>query len=174
MQSLCACEPLRIVPAQATNNSQCHYLPDAFWSSTIPRSALSLEWQSLMLYISPKLTLCFCVLKCPRQITEGASSFQTAEGILRLSYGYVGEMSDHIYSFFSFSIYLSCGLVMKKIFKDRIWFWRVLNLGGLHGDLDSEWWMVTVEGAQRVVQSIAFILGAAGDTLWDPSRAPVW
>lgn len=88
MQFQCTCEPLRIVPVQATNNSQCHYLPDAFWSSTIPRSALSLEWQSLMLCSSPKLTLCFCVLKCPRQITESHQFVSGSRRVhLRLSCG---------------------------------------------------------------------------------------
>ena len=90
MQFQCTCELPKLVPAQATNNSQFFTCLVPFEAALSP-GMLSLEWQSLTLYSSPRLTLCFCVLKCSRQITASASSFQKAErymlGYLCLSRG---------------------------------------------------------------------------------------
>lgn len=80
-----------------------------------------------MLYISPKLTLCFCVFKCPRQITESASAFQKAgEYPLGFPPATWEEMSDDVclfvHLFISFPIFLSHGLVREKVLKGGVGF----------------------------------------------------
>ena len=74
------------------------------------------------------------------------------------------------YFLFNPSLWFKVWFGYETNVKDKVWCWRALSLGDVHGTWASESWAVTVKGTPRIVRSRAFAFGAVGDCE-TPSKA---